>query len=137
MTARRYQVRTYPGVTEQSVVSVDGKMPARPSPCWASHGTEHMDSSTGTQECSTRHLERYYPFNIEIKHMTLINRVQTDSYVYTITREPRPGSMAEWYANEFRARAVPHFSTKLDTVPLPQAYELLRLFGAFYPQWEA
>ena len=65
----------------------------------------------------------------------MINQVNTPSYVYTISR---PVSMVEWYENEFHARAdVREYSIKLNTFSLPMAYELLKFFGAFRPQWVA
>jgi hypothetical protein len=63
--------------------------------------------------------------------MTLI----TPSYTYRTVKVPTPGSMTEWYANEFVAKSSAGFSITLGHLPLTVAYDLLKLFGAFAPLW--
>ena len=58
------------------------------------------------------------------------------SYVYTFTRRPVEGSMVEWYENEFVAKAHSRcLSINLRVFPLVDAYDILKIFGAFSPQW--
>ena len=60
------------------------------------------------------------------------------SYTYTADyfREPAKGSMTEWYANDFCAKAYSRcLSINLRVFPLVEAYDILKIFGAFSPQW--
>jgi hypothetical protein len=69
--------------------------------------------------------------------MTEVDKFQDYSYVYTVTRQPIPGTMVHWFENAFVARSCPRISIKLNSIPLVQAYGFLKIFGVFSPEWVA